>query len=150
MDNITQLSLDFNSPKLCECGCGQPAPIARQSWTKYGWIKGQPLRFCNGHKFGGGFTPEQRFWRKVKKTDTCWLWTGTLSNLGYGQFYPSGKPMLAHRYSFEHFKGPVPEDLELDHLCSTRNCVNPEHLEPVTHQENCLRAYRRRKQALDK
>lgn len=47
--------------------------------------------------------------------------------------------MLTHRYSYERAEGPVPAGLELDHLCRVRSCVNPEHLEPVTHRENMRR-----------
>jgi hypothetical protein len=70
----------------------------------------------------------------------CWLWTGVERNgKGYGRFFFDGKNRLAHRWSYEHFKGPIPKGLELDHLCRVRGCVNPDHLEAVTHKENVLR-----------
>jgi len=81
-------------------------------------------------------TPEERFWIKVRQTDTCWLWTSTLNNRGYGQFSVGGRSVLAHRFSYELHVGPIPEGLHLDHLCRVRHCVNPAHLEPVTNQEN--------------
>lgn len=71
----------------------------------------------------------------------CWLWTGKVNRLGYGNFWQgNGKNLEAHRFLF----GPVPEGLELDHLCMVPNCVRPSHLEAVTHQENIRRAYRHR------
>lgn len=81
---------------------------------------------------------EDRFWRKVEKTDSCWLWRGALVG-GYGQFRVGAKAIPSHRWSFEQECGPVPDGLELDHLCRVRACVRPSHLEPVTHKENTLR-----------
>ena len=87
-------------------------------------------------------TPEEtlaRFWNKVNKTETCWLWTGAGDVLGYGRFYLKGKLILAHRFSYELAKGLVPEGLDLDHLCRNPSCVNPQHLEAVTHSINLKR-----------
>lgn len=70
----------------------------------------------------------------------CWLWTGAASN-GYGQIRLSpAAPSWAHRVVFETFVGPIPTELELDHLCRNTMCVNPVHLEPVTHLENMHRS----------
>lgn len=83
---------------------------------------------------------EERFWAKVNKTDTCWLWTASLDTRGYGQFgIRHGKLVRAHRYAYESLAGPHDAGLELDHLCRVRRCVNPDHLEPVTHRTNVLR-----------
>ena len=83
---------------------------------------------------------EERFWSKVDKRgpDECWLWQTGMVFGGYGKFF-DGKIIRAHRYAYQLLVGPVPEGLELDHLCRVRNCVNPAHLEAVTHQENCQR-----------
>lgn len=73
----------------------------------------------------------------------CWLWTGTINGAGYGTFRVDGETVGAHRYVYETERGPIPEGLHLDHLCSVRNCVNPSHLEPVTPSENIQRIHRK-------
>jgi hypothetical protein len=83
-------------------------------------------------------TPE-RFWAKVAITDTCWNWTATTDTRGYGQLWVDGRFERAHRYSYELLVGPVPQGLELDHLCQNKGCVRPAHLEPVTHKLNTQR-----------
>jgi hypothetical protein len=83
----------------------------------------------------------ERFWKRVDKTDTCWNYVGTRTSSGYGHVYtgPNRRRDVAHRFSYELIVGPIPEGLQLDHLCRNRLCVNPEHLEPVTQRENTLR-----------
>lgn len=81
-----------------------------------------------------------RFMCYVEKTDHCWNWNGTKSRKGYGRFSFQGRGVSAHRFAYSEFVGPIPEDLELDHLCRNRACVNPAHLEPVTHKVNVLRS----------
>lgn len=88
----------------------------------------------------------ERFWAKVEKTETCWLWTGASQGGGYGRFgrgrfaQTGPRVVLAHRWSYEHLVGPIPAGLTVDHLCRTPACVNPEHLELVTLAENTARA----------
>ena len=84
-------------------------------------------------------TAEQRFWAKVDKTDTCWLWTGKLLKK-YSQFWYEGKVTSGHRASYRMFKGDIPEGLHIDHLCKVCHCVNPDHLEAVTPRENLMRS----------
>ena len=84
-------------------------------------------------------TVDERFWEKVHKTDTCWLWLGSVTHGGYGQFRHKGGTR-AHRFAYESVKGKIPDGLYLDHLCHVRNCVNPAHLEAVTPRVNAIRS----------
>src|SRR5882757_480341 len=73
----------------------------------------------------------------VKQEDGCWIWQGPPSNAGYGSYnVHNDRTYIAHRYVYELHKGPVPDGLDLDHLCMVKMCVNPDHLEPVTRKEN--------------
>lgn len=88
--------------------------------------------------------PIERFLDKiwVHPMSGCWHWTASLDSHGYGQFQRGrgyGGLTRAYKWAYEHFVGPVPEGLELDHLCRNKTCVFPGHLEPVTHRENVLR-----------
>lgn len=76
---------------------------------------------------------------EVNSTSECWLWQGTTVHNGYGRFWDGERYVYAHRYSYEAFTGPIPEGLQLDHLCRVKACVNPLHLEPVTCRENLMR-----------
>lgn len=83
-------------------------------------------------------TGVDRFFAKVDVGD-CWLWTASGNGRGYGKFHVDGTLRYAHRWVYEQLVGPVPAGLELDHLCRVPACVNPDHLEPVTHAENMRR-----------
>ena len=85
-------------------------------------------------------TLDERFWAKVNRSGDCWLWQGGLYNNGYGCFRLSAfAGALAHRFAYQSMIGPIPEGLQLDHLCRVRQCVNPSHLEPVDCKVNILR-----------
>jgi hypothetical protein len=101
---------------------------------------------------------EQRFWALVDKNGPiperkpelgeCWMWKGTSRDKRYGSFYwgpdDGDYPRMrtAHRVAYELCIGPIPAGLEPDHLCENKLCVRPDHLEPVTHEENIRRHYR--------
>jgi hypothetical protein len=84
-----------------------------------------------------GKPPVERFWDYVSKApNSCWPWTGTRDEKGYGRHYVGRDQLKAHRYSYELLVGPIPAGLVIDHLCRNTSCVNPDHLEPVTNREN--------------
>jgi len=69
----------------------------------------------------------------------CWVWTGSLQGGGYARIMTDGRMQPAHRVAYELKHGPIPDGLEMDHLCRVRCCVNPDHLEAVTTSVNQLR-----------
>lgn len=136
-----------DSPKLCECGCGQPAPIARKTNNKLGIIKGHPLRFIPTHHNRIQFpSAEDRFWSRTDKTGPipahrpelgpCWLWIGPVSKAGYGQISVANKRQYAHRFSYELHQGSLDANMSVCHHCDTPRCVNPNHLFSGTKGEN--------------
>src|SRR3546814_13148756 len=90
---------------------------------------------------------ERRLWSMIspEPNSGCWLWTGYTNGDGYGGITigirsdGSRRFARAHRISFELYRGPIPDGLELDHKCRVRCCVNPDPREPVTHRPNVLR-----------
>lgn len=132
------------------CGhCGKAFPVIR--WR----LNAGRGRFCStacsGARFRGkGKTPaEARFWQRIDKNGPvpshrsdlgpCWIWQGRPTSEGYGRISADGREIYAHRLSYEMHHGPIPEGLELDHLCRNHICVNPAHLEAVTRRVNALR-----------
>lgn len=77
-------------------------------------------------------TLDDRFFSKVREIGECWEWSAYRDHHGYGKFRTDSGPRLAHRLSWQFFRGAIPEGLALDHLCRNRACVNPDHLDPVT------------------
>ena len=82
----------------------------------------------------------ERFWGKVLlDPHACWEWQGAKTYKGYGQIRINGTTIGAHRVAYEMEVGPIPAGLHIDHLCRNPACVRPDHMEPVTQQENILR-----------
>jgi len=82
---------------------------------------------------------ERRFWASVSPdANGCWEWLGSKA-AGYGRFRLNGRLISSHRVSYEMAFGPIPKGLYIDHICCNPSCVNPYHLDPVTHVENVMR-----------
>lgn len=127
--------------KLCECGCGEATPLAKMTSTKFGRIKGQPLRFVPTHHGKAPRSSEslqRRFWQKVdvRGADECWEWTGSRDEDGYGRIDHNGKHIGAHRLSYELHYGPIADGMLIRHSCSNRPCCNPKHLLEGTAADN--------------
>ena len=111
--------------------------------------RSRQINVKGGRSVGYRGTPNERFDSYVihEPNTGCHLWTGAATTIGYGAFGPvSGLVVRAHRFAYERAKGPIPDGLEIDHLCATPSCVNSDHLETVTHAENLRRANVRRRQ----
>lgn len=131
-------------------GC-EARPTGGRGWCQRHYMSwyhhGDPLR---ARPIG---SPEERFESKVERNGPvpearpdlgpCWIWPEIVStNGGYGRFWDGERTVTTHRWSYERFVGPIPDGLQLDHLCRVRACCNPTHLEPVTQLVNIRRSPR--------
>lgn len=89
----------------------------------------------------GTVPAEVLFWAKVRKSPGCWEWTAGRSREGYGNFWFNNTMVRAHRLSFEWANGPIPDGMQVDHICLNESCVNPDHLRLAT---NALNSQNRR------
>jgi hypothetical protein len=86
-------------------------------------------------------TPEERFWAKVRPTGFCWEWIAGTDHGGYGRFRHEQRTAMAHRVAYGFLVGPIEDGLHVDHLCRNRKCVNPDHMDLVTNEENIRRGF---------
>lgn len=85
---------------------------------------------------------DQRFWSRLEKTSTCWIWKGAIwghHGPQYGRISYRGAWVQAHRFSYELLVGPIPKGLTIDHVCKNTLCVNPLHLRPLSLADNIRR-----------
>jgi hypothetical protein len=106
-------------------GCGRP-------WK----ARGLCMNHYSQAKTAGTLPPlvPRRYY--VVDENGCWIWQKAKTTKGYGYKYRDGRMVVAHRWMYELSVGPIPEGLQLDHLCRVHACINPAHLEPVTPREN--------------
>ena len=119
--------------KVCEIdGCVKPKHGRVMCQMHYVRMRrhGDPLAFAASKDRLARFE-ERTEWR-----GECLIWTGAKLPSGYGRFWDDNRPIYAHRWAYERVNGPIPEGLEVDHLCWVRDCVNPAHLRAVTHADN--------------
>ncbi|MGW2920416.1 HNH endonuclease signature motif containing protein [Streptomyces angustmyceticus] len=128
----------MESDGLCRCGCGGRTKIAPRTHTARGWVKGRPQSYLRGHAAWKDRGP-----RWIEDSAGCWIWQRNSNPAGYGigSFvrYGGRHTQVAHRGVYEQLVKPIPDGMELDHLCFVPLCVNPAHMEPVTPEENLRR-----------
>ena len=114
---------------ICECGCGEQVPIAKQNRPERGVVKGQPSRFISGHNLSSLVKSfRERFWENIEiiPESGCWIWMGYCDP--YGHIHINGLPTRTHRASWIFHNGAIPDGMWVLHRCDTPSCCNPNHL----------------------
>lgn len=126
----------------CHCGCNGQTRLAPKSDPRDGSVKGVPYRYIYQHQHRT--TPFPYEIMDCGYKTPCWVWVWSKYSNGYGAYNGGHGHNSAHVIYWQEKNGPIPEGMELDHLCNQRPCVNPDHMEAVTHLENMTRARLRR------
>ena len=112
-------------------------------------MAGPPDEMMPFRTFNQSPTAQERALRRFRAyhnpsgPEQCWRWTGQTNQKGYGRLWNGDRLVGAHRFAFEVHSGPIPDGMEIGHLCHTRLCVNPSHLAPMTHAQNLRMRYAR-------
>lgn len=124
-----------NPSGRCFCGCGEVTPLASMTYASLGILAGHHVRYVRGHEH----RRKGPAWL-VDPASGCWNWQGGKDEKGYALDTDNGRTRRVHITHYEAKHGPVPDGFELDHICRNRGCVNPDHVEPVTHTVNMRRS----------
>lgn len=126
--------------KTCSVeGCEKP--LRARGWCATHWSRWRRSGSPTAPYKNNRYVPiADRFWMKVEKGPDCWNWTGSIVTSGYGSIMERvdgrNRPHMAHRFAYELLIGPIREGMQVDHRCSNRKCVNPDHLRLATHKQN--------------
>lgn len=120
----------------CQCGCGLKTKIASNHRVGRGWLKEHPVRFIPKHQRRKAIVEIFQQYVIPGEPDACWEWQGYRDKLGYGELKHWTGKCFAHRFSYEYYKGPIPNGLCILHRCDNPSCINPKHLLIGTQQDN--------------
>lgn len=135
----------LNRKRFCSIQCAQPPYRQNCARCKKEFISSpsHKRKFCSRmcHFIDRTKPIKERFWSKVQKTESCWLWIGTKNRYGYGTILHQGSRRLAHRLAYELSGNVIPQGMNLLHTCDNPPCINPEHLRVGTQLDNVRDMY---------